>query len=378
MRTSLRFTVLSSALVLLGCSSKSAASIEPPAPLGLSVAANDPRIERSGRFHASAAGALTFAWPATEVALSFRGESLSVLLTDTPREDETRETDWLSITIDDRPAARLALREGRHEYVLAEKLGDGEHSIRLQKRTEAEVGTITLHSFALPSGSEVKPAPNRPERRVEVIGDSVSAGYGNEGPHKECRFSAETEDATRSYAALAARELDAQVCVAAWSGKGVLRNYDGSSERTMLTLHERVLPDDEASPMAPATPAPHVVVVNLGTNDFMPGIPAEQSFITAYQALLARVHARARNAPVVIMVPPTLADDHPHPKARSTIKSYLEKVVQDERNRGQTVLLLEQFIDPLEGLGCDSHPNIKSHARLGGELAAAIRELTGW
>jgi lysophospholipase L1-like esterase len=377
MRTILRFAMLSSVLALPGCSSKSAASVAPPKPPGLTVMATDPRIEPSGRVHLSPEG-LAFAWPNTGVALRFRGQSLHAQLTDTPREDELRETDWLSVIIDDQKPARLQLREGKSEYVLADKLDPGEHTVRIHKRTEAEVGTVTLHHFALPTGSEITPAPRRPERRIDVIGDSVSAGYGNEGPHAACRWSAETEDATRAYPALAAQKLDAQVSVMAWSGKGVTRNYDGKSESPMPALFELVLPADSASPTASIAPLPHVVVVNLGTNDFVPGIPAQQPFTEAYVRLLGRVHERAPAVPLVLLVPPTLADDHPHPKARATIKSYLEKIVADERARGHTVLLLEQFVDPLEGLGCDSHPNVKTHARLASELAEAIRELTGW
>jgi lysophospholipase L1-like esterase len=372
MRTILRFAMLSSVLALPGCSSKSAASVAPPKPPGLTVMATDPRIEPSGRVHLSPEG-LAFAWPNTGVALRFRGQSLHAQLTDTPREDELRETDWLSVIIDDQKPARLQLREGKSEYVLADKLDPGEHTVRIHKRTEAEVGTVTLHHFALPTGSEITPAPRRPERRIDVIGDSVSAGYGNEGPHAACRWSAETEDATRAYPALAAQKLDAQVSVMAWSGKGVTRNFEVDEIETMTDVFDRTLPADAASP-APAG-APHVFVVNLGANDFVRGIPGKKTFITRYEAMLERLFARAPEARLALLVPPLLADDHPQKNARSILRAYLNVILKGQRARGRDAILVEQYLEPGEGLGCDYHPSLKSHERLGKELAEALRPL---
>ena len=39
------------------------------------------------------------------------------------------------------------------------------------------------------------------------IGDSITAGYGNEGPDSGCHWSAELEDNFRTFGAYAAREL---------------------------------------------------------------------------------------------------------------------------------------------------------------------------
>ncbi len=341
------------------------------------VPASDPHLIRMGRFDLEDSELARFAWPNSQVLLAFEGTSLSAVLSDSMRQDSIPENDWLSIAVDDLPPTRLQLQEGRREYVLAQGLAAGAHAVRIAKRTEAEVGTVTLHKLAISPDGRLLPAPARLERYVEVIGDSVSAGYGNEGKSGDCHWSADTEDATRTYASFAALELGAQLTVAAWSGKGVMRNYDESTEATMSDLWQRVLPDDPNSRKVFA-PLPNVVVVNLGTNDFVPSIPPERPFIMAYQALLSRVHERAPLAPLVIIVPPTVAEDHPHPRARSKLKAYLSKIVETQRARGYTVLMVEQFVEGSEGIGCDYHPNVRTHARLGHELAEAIRELMQW
>jgi hypothetical protein len=56
---------------------------------------------------------------------------------------------------------------------------------------------------------------------VLFIGDSITAGYGVLCNVSEAPFTAETESAYHTYAAVAARALDADAHVIAYSGKGV-------------------------------------------------------------------------------------------------------------------------------------------------------------
>jgi lysophospholipase L1-like esterase len=247
--------------------------------------------------------------------------------------------------------------------------------VRIVKRTEAEVGTATLHGFELDRGRTLVPPGKRPSRHLELIGDSITAGYGNEGPGPDCHWDAAFENADLAYGAVAARELDASVAVAAWSGKGLLRNFEARDPDTMAVLHERVIPTEPRSARAPALPNTAAVVVNLGTNDFLAGIPTEQAFVAAYRALLAELRARHPNALLVLALGPTLADDYPHPRARSTLRSWLTAIRDGLHEDGdRAVELLEQWIDPAEGLGCDSHPSVKTHARMGRELAELLRK----
>jgi lysophospholipase L1-like esterase len=143
----------------------------------------------------------------------------------------------------------------------------------------------------------------------------------------------------------------------------------------MAVLHERVIPTEPGSARAPALPNTAAVVVNLGTNDFLAGIPTEQAFVAAYRALLAELRARHPKALLVLALGPTLADDYPHPRARSTLRSWLTAIRDGLHEDGdRAVELLEQWIDPAEGLGCDSHPSVKTHARMGRELAELLRK----
>ncbi len=339
------------------------------------VPATDRRIVYTGRFEPRAGGAMRFAWPASRIALRFTGGTLRMRVTDTPFEDETRETDWLSIRIDDQPPRALHLGEGTHVYTLAHDLPGGVHRVELVKRTEAEVGTATLHGFELERARTLEQPDPVPRRHIELVGDSITAGYGNEATTSACHWDAALQNSDRTYGAFAARELEASFTAVAWSGKGLIRNFDPREHETVPMLYERVIPTDPRSALAPPTPNTDVVVINLGTNDFFASIPDEQAFVDAYRALVAKLRKRYPDALLFFAVGPMLADDFPHPQARSTVRRWLT-ALRDELHAGgdRAVELIEFWIDPAEGLGCDSHPNVKTHARLGLELAEAIRK----
>ena len=339
------------------------------------VPASDRRIVYGGRFEPRADGGMRFAWPGSQIDVRYEGGTLRMRLTDVPVEDETRETDWFAIHVDDQPAKLLQASEGTRLYTIAEDLPAGTHRVRIVKRTEAEVGTAVLHGFELDRGGMLALPADRPKRHIELVGDSITAGYGNEGASLACHWDAALENAELAYGAVAARALDASFTAAAWSGKGLWRNFDPRDRETMAVLHERVIPTEAGSARAPSLPGPIAVVVNLGTNDFFAGSPDEQAFIAAYSRLLAELRARHPLAVLVIALGPMLADDFPHPQSRSLARRGLTSIRDALHARGdRAVELIEFWIDPREGLGCDSHPNVKTHARLGRELADLLRK----
>lgn len=342
-------------------------------------AANDPHIRYTGRFDARNALARVSGWPGTQIDARFTGTSLLAVLTEMPTEDQIRDFDRINVVVDGGPARVFALAEGRHVYPIARGLRDGEHSVQIWKRTEGMVGEITFEGFVLAPGQRLLALAKAPPRRIEVIGDSISAGYGNEGSSASCHWDAATENNALTYGAFAARELRAAYSVAAWSGKGLLRNFDPNEPETLPEICDRVLPADPAAGVAPVTPHPDAVVVNVGTNDMATGIPDSTAFHDAYLALLRRVRARHPDALIVIAFGPMLAEDAPQPQARTITRTWMKRIESDfHAHVDARVASLELWIDPQEGLGCDSHPTVRTHQRMGKELAALLREKLKW
>lgn len=347
------------------------------APEPVVVKPSDPAIRYGGFFDHSRPNAPRFAWPGTHIEARFSGTSLRAKLTSTPHEDETRDNDWIAVVIDGGEPKVLALSEGEHVYPLATGLPRGTHRVLIWKRTEAEVGTITFHGFTLDEGASIAPRVAPPRRRMFFVGDSITAGYGVDGPNRSCTWNVAYENNYATYGAVAARLLDAEYVAAAWSGKGISRNYEARDVETMPQLYRRIIPTEPDSPAALGAPA-DVVVVNLGTNDFGRGIPDKASMLGAFDKLLGELRVDHPKALTVLVLGPMLFDGG-GVKQRTLMRAWLNEARARRVAQGDHAIeLLEVWTDPAEGLGCDSHPNYKTHARIGAELAALVKRRLGW
>lgn len=338
---------------------------------------SDPRIQYSGRVDRRDRAVRRLAWPSTALTFRFLGTSARLHLRDLPYPDATPEADWLAISVDGGAPHAIALERGEHTYDVARDLPPGEHVLTVVKRTEAGVGTVEILGIELPSRARLLSPPPRPTRRIEVIGDSITAGFGSEGRDAACPFSAATENADAAYGAVAARALNAEVVAVAWSGKGVLRNADPLDTLPMPRLYERVLPAEERQ-WDFRTDPPDVLVVNLGANDFLAGSPDRQAFVGAYARFLDRLRALHPRAPIFVVLSPMIWDDATR-NSRTEARDWLAALLAQRRAAGETgVEIVEQWAHPAEGFGCQLHPNVTAHARLGRELADVIRVRMRW
>ncbi len=191
-----------------------------------------------------------------------------------------------------------------------------------------------------------------------MIGDSITAGYGNEG----CPFGTATENGYMSYAAIAARTLGAGVHIEAWSGTGVYRNHDGSTTGTMRELYGLTLPEDGSSVWDPSRWIPDAVVVNLGTNDFALGDPG-QPFVDAYASFVGELRSRYPGALVLCA-----ADGDPAMAA--ALDQAVASVADGEVKR-------IDFAVP-DWAGCDGHPDVAADQAMAAQLATRLQAELGW
>jgi lysophospholipase L1-like esterase len=329
-----------------------------------------------GRFDTRDAAGPRFAWPGTAIAATFQGTGVDVTLSDSGM-------NYLVVAIDGGSPTALATSGTSKTYTLAQNLAAGQHTVVLTKRTEANVGVEQLLALT-PQGGALVPSPDPFSRRIEYVGDSISCGYGDLGDGPGCPFSAATEDETVAYGAVAAAALDAEQSVIAYSGKGMYRDYSGSTTDQMPALFDLALPDDATSAWGFTTPPPDVVVINLSTNDFATGDPGSP-FVDAYSAFVHQLREHYPSAYIVCTASPMLDDPN-----RSTAAGYIQGIVQQVRAAGDMrVSTLEipgdggsffGFAPQLasDGYGCDYHPTVKTHALMGTELAAALPAIIGW
>ena len=318
-----------------------------------------------GRFEHSGSGATAFAWPGTAIALRFSGTAIGVTLGD-------NGNNVFEVVLDGKHSV-LTLQSGTKKYALGSGLAAGAHELLLYRRTEASFHETTFEGFDV-APSAYLPAAPPPTRRLEVIGDSISAAYGNEGVHP-CPFTSATENHYLSYEAIAARALNAELFTEAWSGIGMLRNYEGTTTDVMPERYLRTLPERATSTWDFGKFVPHAVVINLGTNDFAKGDPGP-AFRSAYLKFVGDLRTHYPSARFFLALGPMLSRDD-YAKAFS----YLSAVIAERATAGDenlTLLELGSQDAGADGLGCDYHPSRKTHQKMAAKLQAALEADLGW
>jgi hypothetical protein len=313
-----------------------------------------------GRFTADG----RFAWSGSRVELRFVGTEVAVTL-------EDPGANWVEAEVDGSVQA-FALKRGRHVYQLASSLPDGEHVVRITRRTEAFFEPSRFVGFSVPE-SAWRPSL-RPARRLEVIGDSISAGYGVLGKGPECPFEAATESHPHTYGALAARALGADLHTEAWSGVGLVHNYDGDTSVVMQRYYGLILPTEPSTAWDFSQYRPHAVIVNLGTNDFHPSDPGP-IFVERYGAFLRALRTYHPTARLYVALGSMLQGTE-YDQARG----HLLRVIAERTAAGDAAIDFIEFtpIRPEEGLGCQWHPSAATQLRMADTLITRLRRDLGW
>lgn len=262
---------------------------------------------------------------------------------------------------------------GKGTYALVSGLPAGEHVVQVSRQGEASFGASVLHAIE-PVGGPLLAPPAALTRRIEIVGDSITAGYGNEGTSPQCPFSAQTENHNLTYGALLARELQAELSTVAWSGKGVVSNYAGNRQEPMPALYDRAEPNDPRSVWDYATWQADVVLVNLGTNDYSTdNDPPDDEFTLAYTGLLATIRLRYPDAHILCTVGPLLngADAS---KAEANIAASVARRVDAGDRRVAFHAMRVANANP----GCDWHPGLATHAAMAKDLQSVLQTTLGW
>lgn len=319
-------------------------------------------------------GGVTFGWPGSAVRARFEGTAIAVEL-------DERGNNRYAVYLDNTLVRVVAPERGRSRVTAAWDLDPGTHELRWVKLTEQLVGESTVFGVVVGGGAlSAAPAPRK--HRIEIIGDSISCGYGVEGADKTCPFSAATENVEFTYGALAAATLDAELRVTAWSGKGVFTNRGSTSDTVpMPVLFQQTLPG-RSEPKWDFSWQPELLVIALGTNDFAETVKDVTPFQPAYEQLLKDVRTRYPTAQVVCTLGPLLSDWWPvDKKALTTARTAIQGAITARKTAGDNQLdFLEYPVvdEATEGYGCDWHPSKKTQARMGTALTTFVRDKLGW
>jgi lysophospholipase L1-like esterase len=316
-----------------------------------------PSVRFVGRVEASDGGT-RFEWPGVSFHANFTGSSVAMDLND------SNATEF-AVFVDGTAHPKVVAAPGRKTYPLASGLSSGTHELEVWRRSESFVGLSEFYGLTFAPGGALLAPPKPLARRLEIIGDSISVGYGNEGA-PGCHYSNDTENNYLAYGSVAARAVGAEVSTVAWSGLGMYRNYNdvGASPKPLPYYYDDALPTVRA-PWNFALFIPDVVVINLGTNDSSTHGDPGQPFIDAYVAFVQHVRSRYPAA-WILCIAATAGVTADIAQVVSTIKAAGDAKIEAFALTGQN------------GQGCDGHPNVASDALMGASLAAEIKRVMTW
>ncbi|MER7492863.1 SGNH/GDSL hydrolase family protein [Streptomyces pharetrae] len=319
-----------------------------------------------GRVKKAADGWVQYTWPGIAFEGRFCGTGVGIMLDDSANDYD--------VQIDGTTVSTLVTPGRTTSWV--EDLADAEHTVRLVKRTECPWAAGRFGGFIAARGGEVLAAPTARSRQIEYIGDSFTAGYGNASGTRDCSANGGVDrnsNADLAFGALTARKLDADYQQNAFSGRGMVRNYNGSDPGTdFRTYYDRALLNVVGDVwQKPRSWRPQVVVIGLGINDFStplhPGEPwAAQSeliaaYASAYHGFLDKLRARyGRGTFLVVSATPV---------SGTAFAETTQAIVRDRNARGDDRVGYWYYDDPgLDRLGCDWHPSLRDHQIISGLL----------
>ena len=285
-----------------------------------------------------------------------------------------------AILVNDEPVLTECLSEKEKTVKVLDSDTPTDAVIKVIHLSEANNGPVGVGSITVGSDSALPIIPtSQKPLHIEFVGDSITCAYGVEGKDQYENFKTTTENFMKSYAYLAARDLDADYETTCYSGYGIVSGWsaDGSRNESMLLppVYDLVVEGHDETWDFAAHPR-DVVVINLGTNDFTYTGTDEarmEEFAQAYGAFLAHVREVNTESLIVCTLGSMLGCDALYPT--------LEKAVADYAERTGDARVMSYLSEPIdyerEGSGTMGHPNEGSQRRIADALVSVIRQKLG-
>ena len=215
----------------------------------------------SGRFDRSKPGFEMF-WSGAQARMLVTGSELQVEI---EAACAALRRHYLSFEVDGLRAQTFAPLAGRHWYTVFLGMDPQKaHDVRITKETQPFFDESRVALTRLRTGGTFAPLPE-PKRRIEFIGDSITAGEGGRGPVGFSEWLPMIFCSSDSYTRMTADALGADSQVVALSGAGVVAAWN-NEPRTVPAVYERLY--GAASEQKYGFDFhPTDVVIALGTND---------------------------------------------------------------------------------------------------------------
>ncbi|HVZ28842.1 MAG TPA: GDSL-type esterase/lipase family protein [Asticcacaulis sp.] len=264
----------------------------------------------------------------------------------------------------------------------------GRHVVRIEKASESQGSDAPLPTAyvtqrpaptglgpvdnSLEDNHPLPPPPARP-RQIEFIGDSYTVGYGNTSGKRQCTGDEiqATTDTSKAFGPLTAKHYNADYQINAYSGRGIVRNWDGGAGVPMPVLYPYALFDGKTLP-APTAWTPQVIVIGLGTNDFSTQLhtgekwPTRDALHADYEATYVKFvqDLRTKNPKAFFIL---MASDQMDGEFQAEVK----KVIASLQAQGESRIAFVGF-SGLDYMACNWHPSTADDGLISQNIIAFI------
>jgi lysophospholipase L1-like esterase len=327
------------------------------------IGADDPNIQYVGRFDMTTPSAPGFDWSYCTIRTKFQGTSCSVKL-DGPCK-------YFDVFIDGaKTGSIISPLGGLETFSVASGLSDTVHSVALCRRVEANTGRNIFQGFVLDSGRTLMAPGPAPYRKIEFIGDSYTCGYGDEALFGT-PFVAATENACINYAARMASNYPADCMITAWSGEGMVRNYNDTNQisQTPLPYYYPRTCGSVAANDYTFTWQPDVVVVALGINDFSTTpYPSQDQYVGGYSNFVKTLRSHYSNAHILCTYLSSM---------NGIASSYIEMAANTSGDSKVHFANVLYTLDTPTDYGSDFHPNASGQAKIANAFIPVFDSIMG-
>jgi hypothetical protein len=347
-----------------------------------------PALQYVGRVDMNDAAGARLAWPGTRVVARFDGTDVSVKLTQFDGFSTNYfGPSWMNVIIDGVVQAPFQVDGGNtvpKDYVIATGLAAGIHVIEIEKRTEANAGTVRFEGFTYTGGAATLLAPPaRPTRRIEFLSDSTIDGFGVDGTLGDvntCSGPVGTYGAycneRKSMAFLTSASLSAEMNLIAYSGKGFTTNESAGDNVYFPEIYPRTLPEVTGSVWDFTKLIPDAVVISLGGEDVDGVATVPAGFQAAYTTLVTTIRTNYPSAYIWLTVWAQIKNGAI--ASRTAMTNSLNAIVAAKADAKMYVYSFPESNGATDETGCAFHANAALHTSMAALMVTEIKGKTGW
>jgi lysophospholipase L1-like esterase len=270
-----------------------------------STSALDPNIVWGSRV-VKTGNTVKFDWSGTHMTFGVTGNPAQVYV------KIDGQQNIFNVYVDGQYQKSIYAKSGEKDYCVVDNLGR-DATISLVKRTEAMNGIMSstpaqVRSVGLPANcSVVKPSVTKP-KKIEFIGDSDSAAFGNLAKRTPLSvggmlaIDSKKQDVEKGWTGLVAKAFQADLECISISGTGAAWDSDGDADASMRKYYHRMLYSDKSTAATKLDPV-DLVCIYLGGNDFEGKLKKDPSsggaFVSGFAELLKTVRRFRPDTPII-------------------------------------------------------------------------------